>query len=300
MSLAEDGSFHRRKERWLYWAGVEADNIGRFSRKFGSRDSLNVFVRPKCGSADFGYTVAMKRLLLWAVVAVAFAQQPATQDANYYSLGSEAQAGQRFARQLQANVSATPDPRLDQIGNRLAVHSPEFQYRFFVFDGGQPSPDTAPAAAFPADWRRLQLDEAIAVAGGMMFVPRSLLSRDDAQLAAILAHAMGHIALRHPTVGITRGELAQVEVQAASRAMPDEALQRVQAVALDRFAFDRSCELAADLYAVKLLHDAGLDPGSLVQYLRTLRPPANGAFVVYPPVAERVAAAATATAGLPH
>ena len=217
----------------------------------------------------------MKFFLLLAGAAVAFAQQPSAQHDNYYSLKSEAQVGERFVTQLQASVTAAPEPRLDPIGNRLAAHSPQFHYRFFVFDGGKPSQDTAPAAAFPADWRRLDLDEAIAVAGGTIFVPRRLLSRDDAQLTAILAHAMGHIALRHPTVGMTRGELAQVEVQAASRSMPDEAPQRVKAVALKRFAFDRACETAADGYAVKLLQDAALDPATLLAYLRTLPPPQN-------------------------
>ena len=240
----------------------------------------------------------MRLFLLLAGATVAFAQQPGTQHDNYYSLSSEAQVGERFATQLQANVTAAPEPRLDQIGNRLAAHSPQFHYRFFVFDGGQPSPDTAPAAAFPADWRRLELDEAIAVAGGTIFVPRRLLSRDDAQLTAILAHAMGHIALRHPTVGMTRGELAQVEVQAASRAMPDEAPQRVRAVALNRFAFDRACETAADGYAAKLLHDAGLDPAALLAYLRTLPAPQNKEMSVYPAPAERIEAAQKAIAGL--
>ncbi|HEV8040471.1 MAG TPA: M48 family metalloprotease [Bryobacteraceae bacterium] len=239
----------------------------------------------------------MKRCLLLAAAAVAFAQQPDTPD-NYYAPEDDARVGQRFATQLQANVNAATESRLDRIGNRLAAHSPQFRYRFFVFDGGQPSPDTAPAAAFPADWRRLQLDEAIAVAGGMIFVPRPLLSRDDAQLSAILAHAMGHIALRHPTVGMTRGELAQVEVQAASRAMPDEAPERVHAVALRRFAFDRACETAADGYAVKLLHDAGLDPATLVAYLRTLPEPQGKDWSVYPAPAERIEAAQKAIAGL--
>jgi predicted Zn-dependent protease len=132
----------------------------------------------------------------------------------------------------------------------------------------------------------------------MIFVPRPLLSRDDAQLSAILAHAMGHIALRHPTVGMTRGELAQVEVQAASRAMPDEAPERVHAVALRRFAFDRACETAADGYAVKLLHDAGLDPATLVAYLRTLPEPQGKDWSVYPAPAERIEAAQKAIAGL--
>jgi Zn-dependent protease with chaperone function len=239
----------------------------------------------------------MMRFLLLTVSGVAFAQQLNTPD-NYYGPEDDARVGQRFATQLQANVNATTEPRLDQIGNRLAAHSPQFRYRFFVFDGGQPSPDTAPAAAFPADWRRLQLDEAIAVAGGMIFVPRPLLSREDVQLSAILAHAMGHIALRHPTVGMTRGELAQVEVQIASRALPDEAPERVHAVALRRFAFDRACETAADGYAVKLLQDAGFDPAALLAYLRTLTAPQGTDLSVYPTTTERIESAQKAMAGL--
>src|SRR3984957_3580283 len=239
----------------------------------------------------------MKRFLLLAAAAVVFAQQPNTPD-NYYAPEDDARVGQRLATQLQTNMTAATEPRLDQIGNRLAAHSPQFRYRFFIFDGGQPSQDTTPAAAFPADWRRLQLDEAIAVAGGMIFVPRALLSRDDVQLAAILAHAMGHIALRHPTVGMTRGELAQVEGQGATRAMPDEAPQRVHAVAPRRFAFDRACETAADSYAVKLLQDAGLDPAALLTYLRTLPGPQGKDWSVYPAPAERIEAAQKAIAGL--
>ena len=83
---------------------------------------------------------------------------------------------------------------------------------------------------------------------------------------------MGHVALRHPTRGMTLGELAQVEVQAASRTVPEEAPQKVKAVALKRFAFDRACEIEADGYAVRLLKDSGADPATLVAYLRTLPP----------------------------
>jgi Zn-dependent protease with chaperone function len=243
------------------------------------------------------YTIAMTRVLLFAAAAVAFAQQPKTHHDNYYSPNRDSQVGQRIATQLQPNVTPTP-ARLEEIGKRLAADSSQFKYQFFVLQGGQPSQDTAPAAAFPADWRRLELDEAIAVAGGMIFVPQRLLSRDEVQLSAILAHAIGHIALRHPTVGMTRGELAQVEVQAASRAMPDEAPQRVRAVALGRFAFDRDCETAADGYAVKLLRDAGFDPAILLTYLRTLPALQGMDYAVYPAPAERIEAVQRVIAGL--
>jgi predicted Zn-dependent protease len=232
----------------------------------------------------------MRLFFLLAAVVIAAAQQPNARHDNYYSSSREAQVGERFATQLQTNVTTSADPRLDSIANLLAARIPQFRYRFFAFAGGQPSEDTAPAAAFPADWRRLDLDEAIAVAGGTIFVPRRLLSRGDADLTAILAHAMGHIVLRHPTVGMTRGELAQVEVQAASRSMPDEAPQRVRAVALNRFAFDRACETAADVYAARLLHDAGFDPDTLVTYLRTLPAPQNMDVSVYPTPSERIEA----------
>jgi Zn-dependent protease with chaperone function len=240
----------------------------------------------------------MKCTLLLAFATVACAQQIDIDHANYYTANRDAQVGQRLITQLQGNVKATTDPRLDKIGNRLAALNTQFEYHFFVFDGGQPSMDTAPAAAFPADWRRLQLDEAIAVAGGTIFVPRALLSRNDDQLAAILAHAIGHVALRHQTYGMTRGELAQVEVQVASRSMAAGAAERVHAVAVERFAFDRACELAADAYAAKLLHDARLDPGSLLAYLRTLPATENKEYPVYPPAAERIEAAQKVIAGL--
>ena len=241
----------------------------------------------------------MKPFLLLVAATLARTQQPSGGHDNYYSLAREAQVGERFSTQLQAGgVTANREPRLDAIGTRLATHSPQFKYRFLVFDGGKPSQDTAPNAAFPADWRRLGLDEAIAVAGGTIYVPRRLLSRDDVQLTVILAHAIGHIALRHPTRGMTLGELAQVEVQASSRTVPEEAAQKVKAVALKRFTFDRACEIEADGYAVKLLKDSGADPATLLTYLRTLPPQQNKEMSVYPPPAERIEAAQKAITAL--
>jgi predicted Zn-dependent protease len=90
---------------------------------------------------------------------------------------------------------------------------------------------------------------------------------------------------------MTRGELAQVEVQVASRAIMDEAPHRVHAVALKRFAFDRGCEMAADGYAIKLLQDAGLEPAGLPEYLRTLPAQQGEDLAVYPAPGERIAAA---------
>jgi predicted Zn-dependent protease len=72
----------------------------------------------------------------------------------------------------------------------------------------------------------------------------------------------------------------------------------VKAVALKRFAFDRACETEADGYAVKLLTDSGVDPASLLAYLRTLPPQQNKEMSVYPAPAERIESAQRAIAAL--
>ena len=80
--------------------------------------------------------------------------------------------------------------------------------------------------------------------------------------------------------------------------MPEEAPQKVKAVALKRFAFDRACEIEADGSAVKLLKDSGADPATLVAYLRTLPPQQNKEMSVYPAPAERIESAQKAIAAL--
>jgi Zn-dependent protease with chaperone function len=232
------------------------------------------------------------------LVARLFGQQADPRLENYYSLPMESELGDKFVKQLQANITSAPDPRLDKIVQRLSTLSSQYQFRIFVFDGGTPSPDEAPAAAFPANWRQLNIGEAIAAAGGSIFVPRVLLTQSDEQLAAIVAHAMAHIELRHATIGLTRGEQAQVEVQAASRAPAEEASALVQAITDKRLAFDRACELAADEYAVKILRAAAIDPAPLVKYVQSLPPATRQESSVYPSPSERIHAVQAAIANL--
>ena len=233
----------------------------------------------------------MKWFLFFAAAALAFGQQPKSQGANFYSPGNEVALGERFANAFESQCTFGTDPRLDQIGARLAAKAESFQYHFFVFEGGQPSDDTTPAAAFPGDWRRLQIDEAIAAAGGTIFVPHTLMARSDAELAAILAHAIGHIALHHPTKIMTRGVLAQIGQQAAGQsAPPDSAAQQRFAIDLSLLARDRSFEREADLYAVQLLFRAGFEPTDMVHYLEGLPPMAASPASVYPATENRIKA----------
>jgi predicted Zn-dependent protease len=195
---------------------------------------------------------------------------------NFYSLEREIALGDSLADQFRQIVTTSADPRLNRIGVRLAAQTTRFQYRFFVFDGG-----TASA------------DDPTAIPGGWIFVPRHLLARDDAQLAAILAHAIGHVDLRHATRAMTRQELTAIGLQMVP-------VQPGMQMELAMRKLDRSFELAADLYAVQLLHKAGFDPSGLVIWLHSLPPPAKIAFSPYPAPDQRAAAAEKAIAELAH
>jgi predicted Zn-dependent protease len=233
--------------------------------------------------------------LILVLAGIALAQQPTDKGINFYSLEREVALGESFAAQFERDVTATTDPRLDQIGNRLAARTARFQYRFFVFDGGTPSEDTVASAALPADWRRLQIDEAIAVAGGAIFVRRQLLARNDGELAAILAHAIGHVDLRHATRIMARRELNTIGLQAAQANLP--ARPNLQFDMATR-KLDRSFEREADFFAVQLLRKSGFDPNALVNWLLSLPVTDKPVFSPYPLPADRAAAAEKAIAAL--
>ena len=235
-------------------------------------------------------------LLLFAAL---FAQQPIAEGVNLYSLEKEVELGRLSASELEQALAATSDPELTRIGERLATAADSaypYSYRLFSFDDAK-KPEALPAGilAFPGDWRSGQIHEAIAVAGGGIFVGASVraLAGDEAGLAAILAHAVGHISLRHATRQASRGAIINwiqlpltMSDSAASQQMRRQAPETFQ---VSMMVFARGYEMAADVYAVGLLSRAGYDPGALLRWLEKLRlfdSPAG--FGLYPPVAQRI------------
>jgi precorrin-6A/cobalt-precorrin-6A reductase len=85
----------------------------------------------------------------------------------------------------------------------------------------------------------------------------------ETELAAVLAHAIAHIVLRHPSRMATRIEVANL----AAQDLPGQ--QRILNMVRSRsFQFARTLELDADALAVSILANAGFDPAGLAAYLR--------------------------------
>jgi predicted Zn-dependent protease len=115
---------------------------------------------------------------------------------------------------------------------------------------------------------------AFALPGGFLYVTRGLLAlaNDSAELAAVIAHEMGHVTANH---GIQRQQL-EAEEQLASRVVsdvvPDNQIARAAVVRgkLRLAQFSRNQELEADAIGIKTIGDAGYDPYSAARFLQSM------------------------------
>jgi beta-barrel assembly-enhancing protease len=136
---------------------------------------------------------------LWpvAVFAAVAAAQPGN-GINRYSITEEVSAGRQMARQYRADTTplanAAVGDYVNRVGAALAEQLPGFwSYRFEIIreDAGGP---THEPVAFP---------------GGPIFISVDLIAAasNEAEFAAMLAHAMVHVAERHWTKNATRAYL---------------------------------------------------------------------------------------------
>jgi predicted Zn-dependent protease len=228
-------------------------------------------------------------LLMGSLAVTASAQEPSAKGLNFYSLERERELGRWAAANLERALPIVHEPKLDayiaQLGAMLAksANSP-FTYTFTVYEDRRPGKEpqkadlTVPAsagAAMPMDAFQGQAGEPVALAGGPVFIPLSLLAAapNEAVFAFQLAHAMAHIALRHATKQATRTELMGPDALRA-QSMP-VADRRPTAVPMGVLAFSRAFERQADYVAVRIVSEAGYSPESMVAYLDGLPAPAK-------------------------
>jgi len=251
-------------------------------------------------------------VLLGSVAWTAFAQEPAGKGVNFYSPAKEVELGRQLAANLARALPPVHEPKLDayiaQLAGLLTQPDAQFTCTFTVYDDrkkGAAGPESAgKAAGMPADAFQGPPTEPVALAGGPVFVPLSLLANapNEAVFAFQLAHAMAHIALRHSTRMATRAELTQIsEKVAASSAQPGPTPERhALAVPLSFLTFARAAEREADFVAARTVAQAGYNPAAMIDYLNAQ--PAqekNTVFSAHPATRERAAAIRSASESLP-
>jgi Zn-dependent protease with chaperone function len=206
-------------------------------------------------------------VLTAALPALVFCQTPSS-GINFYSIAREVELGKTISDSLRARLTIIDEPEVARLTTALAPHAAgPFQYHVLVFDDAKSSIST-PVLTLPHDPDGLA-KEPLTVAGGWVFVPASLLKRigAESQLAAILAHSMVHVAMRHSTRLATKNYLLQLGVDELPENIPAVVpVAMEQGLPLAFVAFARSFELQADAMAVDTLAASGYDPHALIDY----------------------------------
>jgi predicted Zn-dependent protease len=158
----------------------------------------------------------------------------------------------------------------------------------------------------------LETDEvnAFACPGGTIFVTRGLLAKakDEDEVAAILAHEIAHVTLRHGVQAIQQANLAQaftyLGAGAAQATMDEEELAQVTEIFDDSIedivqtlvtsGYSREAEQAADHLGRQFLAGAGYDPAALRRVLERMGGTGGtgGMFATHPAPSTRIAALA--------
>lgn len=195
----------------------------------------------------------------------------------------EEQIGAQGAQQVLQQTPATNAPGLqayvNQVGQKVAAHSdrPNIPYHFTVIESSDLN--------------------AFSLPGGYVFVTKPLLAlmSNEAQLADVLGHEIGHIAARHSVAQIRQAAIAQ-GIETATIGTNSGLTKTIAdaVVTLVERGYGRADELQADQLGALYGSRSGYDPTQLETFLEKLTsvtgesPPWLYPLETHPPVTERV------------
>lgn len=180
---------------------------------------------------------------------------------NFYSLKREHELGENLAASFDRSTKIIHDPVINEYINRLAqkivVHSDaDIPFTIKVMDSGN-------------------IPRAYGLPGGFLYVDDALIAsaEDEAELVAVMAHEIAHVAARHATRALTRKELSGFINYATMFAGPTSILlENAGGIAgpLSTKKFSRDSEYEADLLGMEYAYSAGYDPQAMLDALEKM------------------------------
>src|SRR3982074_2900982 len=191
---------------------------------------------------------------------------------NAYSPKTDVQLGKQNAQMLAKRLPLCNDPKVDayltKLGLRLVSKMP------------------TRGVQIPWEFHCVNDKEinAFALPGGYVFVNRGAIEAADneAQLAAVMAHELSHVALRHGTNQATKALVAETGLGIFGAVFGDSAggallttPGNLPSGAVFR-RFSERGEPQADVMGTQVLYDAGYDPRGMAQFFEKLEAETKG------------------------
>jgi predicted Zn-dependent protease len=206
---------------------------------------------------------------------------------NWFSLEKEIAIGKQYAQEVERQSRIINDPVISEYINRVGQN--------LVRNSD---------AKVPFTIKVLDSDEvnAFALPGGFFFVNSGLIMKADteAELAGVMAHEIAHVAARHQTRQMTRGEianLASIPLMIFSGGWGGYAVYEGASVLIPMgfLKFSRGFESEADFLGLQYMYKTGYDPAAFVDFFEKIetlekRKPGTVAkvFSTHPPTDDRI------------
>lgn len=191
---------------------------------------------------------------------------------NLFSPQQDIQVGKQAAADAERQLPMCNDPKVDayltKIGMRLVAHlntqGIQYPWQFHCVND--------------------KAINAFALPGGYVFVNRGVIEAadDEAQLAAVMAHELSHVALRHGTNQASKAEAARGLLGIAG-GLFGGSISGALLTQLGAFAaggvllrYSRSAETQADVMGTQVLYDSGYDPRAMAQFFEKLEAQSKG------------------------
>jgi predicted Zn-dependent protease len=220
-------------------------------------------------------------LIGWFMYWMSVEENPVTGEKQHVAISpdQEIQLGLQSAPQMSQQMGgelAASDPRASEvremgqyiISNSVAKKSPwKFEFHLLA------DPNTVNAFALP---------------GGQIFITLGLYNKlqNQAQLAGVLSHEIGHVIERHTAEQMAKSQLGQWLVMAAGSAAgstpgvyggasdPQVIAELVNKMVQLRFG--RKDESEADTWGLKLMEEVGFNPRALIEVMQVLKEASGG------------------------
>jgi len=191
------------------------------------------------------------------------AVNPVTGDEElmFFSPENDAKLGRQYAAPIEKELDGRiPDENLqryiNEVGQKIArvCHRPDLSYHFTAVE--------------------TKMTNALALPGGYIFITRGLLKemKTEGQLAAVLAHEVGHVVARDTMAALSR-QLSMTAIVAAAHVggAPGRVTRAVDLTsAMLSLQYSREDEKEADLTGLSYMTQAGYDPNGIVQMMQIL------------------------------